>query len=131
MHLEPEPLDQRPDVARGEPEERVPLIDEAHAVGDFAVPDSFLKRAPFGALPRLVCTDAYDAEDPPRTDPPALAGCPCQSTRELLAEARLPGGSGERPDSALSAEALGQRLLRLDDESRIELLENSLEGLER
>ena len=78
------------------------------------------RRAP-GELAEEVCGGERDFREGLEGD--RLAAC--------LRRLRLPGGSGERPDSALSAEALGQRLLRLDDESRIELLENSLEGLER
>lgn len=55
----------------------------------------------------------------------------CPSNVSGLAEARLPDGSGKRPDGAFLAEALGRHLSSLDDESRTELLENSLEGLER
>ena len=78
------------------------------------------RRAP-GELAEEVCGGERDFREGLEGD--RLAAC--------LRRLRLPGGRGERPDSTLSAEALGQHILRLDDESRIELLENSLEGLER
>ena len=54
-----------------------------------------------------------------------------QRRADVFVHACLPRDSGERPDGALLAEALGERLLRLDDERRAELLKDLLEGLQR
>ena len=54
-----------------------------------------------------------------------------QRRADVFVHACLLRDSGERPDGALLAEALGERLLRLDDERRAELLKDLLEGLQR